>query len=195
MKDKKEFFYKEMEIKALVALARGADDVAFGEIIERFKPMINRVISSYLSSSFSYGEAFSEASVALHKAVMTYNLDSVEVTFGLYAKICVNHALLDFSKRIGKQEGHTQNGVDLDSFTIGNGIEAGLILNEQMSRYFKIARSLLSEFEYEVLRLYIDGYTAEEIAARLSKSKKSVDNAKARAVRHLRNERGIFSDS
>ncbi len=187
-------FYENMETEALILLCRDGDDNAFSELARRFLPMLNKVISGYLSPSFSYGEAFSEASVALHRAILSYNTDRRDVTFGLYAKICVNRALLDFSRKLGKQEGHTQNGVDIDMFSRGATVEASLILRERMSEYFKKVRSILSDYEYDVLILYLEGYTTDEISAKLSKTKKSVDNAKARALKHLRDERGIFSD-
>ena len=55
------------------------------------------------------------------------------------------------------------------------------------------AKDLLSDYEYRVLLLYIQGYKTAAIADMLDRSAKSVDNAKARLFKRLRAEIGDIS--
>ena len=55
------------------------------------------------------------------------------------------------------------------------------------------AKDLLSDYEYRVLLLHIQGYKTAAIASMLSRSAKSVDNAKSRLFKRLRAEIGDIS--
>jgi DNA-directed RNA polymerase specialized sigma24 family protein len=56
----------------------------------------------------------------------------------------------------------------------------------------KCARDLLSDYEYQVLMLHIQGYKTSEISAAVGRDTKSVDNAKARLFRRLRDALGAM---
>ena len=187
-------FYDDCEIKELLLLVRQRDDRAFEELVARFSPMINKVISSFLCSSISYEEAFSEACVVLHRAALSFDIDQREVTFGLYSRICVYRRMMDVLSRVKRDERHLENGVDLDCFARENTIELNLVGRERMNEYLAKARSILSEYEYNVFLHYIEGEATSVIAERLGKTVKSVENAKSRMLKNLRNESDIFSD-
>jgi hypothetical protein len=87
--------YDKLDVEDLIIKTRERDDFAFSELVRRYTPMINKVISGFSSAVVTYDEAFSEACVALHKASLSYRLDLLEVTFGLYARICVKRRLSD----------------------------------------------------------------------------------------------------
>jgi DNA-directed RNA polymerase specialized sigma24 family protein len=63
-----------------------------------------------------------------------------------------------------------------------------------MSMFIERARGVLSEYEYEVFMLYIEGYSTAEISEKLGRDFKSVENAKSRMLKHLREESNVFSD-
>jgi RNA polymerase sporulation-specific sigma factor len=185
--------YKDAELSVLLSLVRERDDGAFSELVARYTPMLSKLATGFVAPGISYDEAFSEACFALHRAAMSYDSSrSSDVTFGLYSKICVYRRLCD----LVSTEKETGNLVDLDvdSLSADSGIESRLVLRERMSEYLNKARSILSEYEYRVFLLYIEGYTTAEIAGKLGRDAKSVDNAKARMLKHLREANSIFSD-
>ena len=187
-------FYSGMSISELIVAARMHDDSAFSELLSRYTPMINKVIGGFSASVFRYDEAFSEACFAFHRAVLSYDLSrSSDVTFGLYARICIYRRLCDLSAKNGKEETIVDLDVDLISGD-NNNIEQRLVGRERMSEYLSKARGILSEYEYEVFILYIDGYSTEEISEKLGKDIKSVENAKSRMFRRLHQVCDIFSD-
>ena len=74
------------------------------------------------------------------------------------------------------------------------GPEAGIIERESFDRIMDSARNLLSNYEYRVLMLHIQGYKTAVIAKTLGRTAKSVDNAKSRIFRRLRQELGGDGD-
>lgn len=179
---------------SLICSAKENDDAAFSALVERYAPMMNKVILSFSDSRFRYDEAFSEACYALHRAALSYDISrSDDVTFGLYAKICIYRRLCDFVEKLGREVGVAAD-VDVESLSADSNIEQRLVGRERMAEYLKKARGLLSEYEYRVFLLYINGESTAEIADKLGKDIKSVENAKSRMLRHLRAESDIFSD-
>ncbi|MBQ1260721.1 MAG: sigma-70 family RNA polymerase sigma factor [Clostridia bacterium] len=175
---------KSLDATSLIVFARGHDDAAFGELVERYTPMMNRIINSHLTSTADRSEAFSEACVALHRAVLTYNLEQTDVTFGLYAQICVRNQMLDLLR--AKNAALDISDVDIESLAVTSSIESRLILEESIEQYKRCAKAALSDYEYQVFLLVLKGAKTSEIAKILCRSPKSVDNAKARMARILR---------
>jgi len=180
-------------VSDLILASRRRDDAAFSELISRYTPMINKVINGFSDSAFRYDEAFSEACVAFHRAVLSYDLSrSSDITFGLYARICIYRRLCDLAEKNAKEAAVVD--MDVELIAGGSNIEQRLVGRERMSEYLSLARGVLSEYEYEVFILYIDGYSTEEISEKLCKDTKSVENAKARMLKRLRQVCDIFSD-
>ncbi len=185
--------YKDSEIEKLIQLSRERDDDAFSEILTRYMPMMNKVVCGFVTSTLNYDEAYSEACVALHRAVMSYDITRADkITFGLYARICVYRRLLTLTS--GLKDRSVRVDVDVDLLSTGANIEQNLVLRERMNEYLYKARSLLSEYEYDVFLLYLDGASTDEIGAKLGKNRKSVENAKARMLKSLRRESNVFFD-
>ena len=179
---------KELSLDELINRCRARDDDAFAELLSRYAPMINREVSAFSDCTLSVDELFSEASIALHKAVLRYDTEQSGVTFGLYARICVHNRLIDTVRASERQpvceeySDEVADGVDSP--------EAVLLLRDTVARLIDTARESLSEYEYRVLILYMQGYKTAEIAKRLGKTSKSVDNAKSRIFTRLRRTLG-----
>ena len=185
--------YVKSEISDLILRVREGSDEAFSELTRRYLPMIKKVSYGFSADKVRSDEALCEASVAFYKAAMTYDVSRTDVTFGLYARICVYRRLCDLA---GKAKGKEDlfSDLDVENISVQSGIEASLVSRESMSLALEKIKSLLSEYEYEVFILHLEGYTTAQIANRLSKGAKSVDNAKARAIKRLRDSRAGFSE-
>ena len=72
-----------------------------------------------------------------------------------------------------------------------------MILQESFDEMWKRVQDQLSEFEAKILGFYLDGLSYQEIAIKVRKSPKSVDNAvqriRRKVARHLFS--GDFSES
>jgi len=186
--------YKGIELIELITLVKEHDDNAFSELVTRYTPMMNKVIGGFTGSHLRYDEAFSEACVALHRAAMSYdNSRSGDITFGLYSRICVYRRICDIIEKSSKQAPIVDMDVELISSE--SNIEQRLVGRERMAEYVRKACSVLSDYEYSVFLLYIEGYTTAEISKQLEKDAKSVENAKSRMLKRLREVGAAFHDN
>ena len=185
-------FVQESPVDELIKKCRSRDDDAFAELLSRYTPMISREIASFPSATLSHDELFSEASASLHTAAMKYDTAQSAVSFGLFARICIHNRLVDLA-RVAERQPTCEEYDDSDVSDIGSP-ESELLLRDTVERLMDSARETLSDYEYRVLVLYMQGYKTAEIAKRLSKSPKSVDNAKSRIFARLRRTLGAADE-
>ena len=174
------------EILSLITALQNGDDSAYPLLLDRYMPLLKKLAASYARDTASHGidaeELLQEARWALYKAAKSYDVDQQKVTFGLYAKICVNRRLLSLKRKLNSKKEPkiiTPTRKKALFFTDDfSGSDRGKILKE--------AEKQLSAFEKTVLRMHLSGMKYAEIAQELGKSVKSIDNALARAKKKLR---------
>lgn len=185
--------YDNTDIVTLIKRCREYDDDAFDKLLRRYTPMMRKVVSSFSSTSYDSSEMFSEACVALHTAALRYDLEQGNVTFGLYARICIRNRLVDLL-RLSEQKNSIAK-CDIETLADDDTPESELVERERVDNILGSARLLLSDYEYNVLILHIQGYKTSAIAGMLCRTPKSVDNAKSRLFRRLRASLGGISDN
>ena len=62
--------YGKLDVEKLIIKVRERDDFAFAELVKRYTPMVNKLISGFSSDLVTYDEAFSEACVALPYVIL-----------------------------------------------------------------------------------------------------------------------------
>ena len=183
----------KFSVSELILKVRESCDEAFSELVRRYLPMLEKLTGSFVGASLRRDEVFCEASVAFYKAAMTYDISRSDVTFGLYSRICVYRRLCDL---VGKEKGKEGliSDLDINAVSVQSGVESHLLAKERMQAALSSIRALLSQYEYDVFILHLEGYKTPDIAERFGESSKSVDNAKARAVKRLRQHSATFSE-
>ena len=169
-------------VNELLSKVRQGDEDAFAEIVALYTPMLQALACK---RSVDFDEVFSDVCMALYRAANGFNLEQNEVTFGLYAKICADRSICDYIRR---ERGDSRIDPDVDLESVSDPIDATdeLLRREEGEMFRRDARGLLSEFEYRVLLMWLGGEKTADISAHLSVSAKSVDNAKARILKKLR---------
>ena len=125
--------------------------------------------------------------MSFYRAVSSYELGQSDVTFGLYAKICVQRCVVDIARREGKSSTHlVDSGVDVENIAVSDGVQAMLEHREQTAYFLSVAKEALSDFEFDVYRHWMLGYTTSDTASALGVAAKAVDNAKNRMWAKLR---------
>ena len=178
-----EFNGKEA-LAELIAAAKNGNDDAFEALVKEYKPMIDSLIHRF---SLDARDAFSEAYIGFYRAVSSYDLGQDGVTFGLYAKICVERSLIDMQRR--EERGamrYVDNAVDVDQIAVPGRVQSMLEHREQTAYFLSVAKAALSEFEFDVYRHWMLGYKTSDIASALGVTAKVVDNAKNRMWKKLR---------
>ena len=83
---------------------------------------------------------------------------------------------------------------DIEQMSDNESPEGRLVERETFDSIISGAKKVLSDYEFRVLLLHIQGYKTSAIAGMLNRTPKSVDNAKSRLFRRLREEFGGISD-
>lgn len=170
------------DILSLIEATRSGDESAFEDIVAMYTPMMQAAAAGY---SLQFDEVFSDACMALFRAVSSYDMRQNEVTFGLYARICIRHKMSDIASR--SRAGFEKCDVDVDELEADvDDVGDALVSREEAELFRAKARSLLSQYEYDVLVMWLAGEKTAAIASVLGVSAKSVDNAKARITKKLR---------
>ena len=177
------------EAAELVRLARAGDEAAFSKLFEQYLPLIDTVCARYLSESPSEEEARSEIMAAFWDAVKTYDIHQRSVTFGLYARICIDNRMISAIRKWKKilptlpldSKELWELRADMDSDPA-----QFLIQQEQYLELRRRIDSLLSDMERKVWLLFIEGQTSAEIAETLGITKKDANNAIFRARKKLK---------
>jgi len=177
-------------------LIRKGDNVAFDILCEKYTALIESTVRRFLpslgvvsgvpqnESAADPDELKQDVIMALYKAALTYDPDGAgkKVSFGLYAKICMNNAMITKVRKYKRMRKKLEKGAGIistekqhrrfETDTALQGVDFDLL-----SDSLKNALKSLSDYERKVFDLYVDGKTTEEIAERLDRSEKSVSNA------------------
>ena len=148
----------------------------FPEIADRYRGLLNSMTEKYarLAGMNSHDEEDlrQEALIALYSAYLTYKTDQDGVTFGLYAKVCIRNRLAGVLRKRHINE----NSIDrVFSDTVDP--ESEFISKEEYEALLSVIDGLLTDYEKSVFKLYLRDLSYREIAGKLGKNEKSVDNA------------------
>ncbi len=184
--------YSEKETLRLLILAKEGDEASFACLADRFKPLLEAAVAQYRAELLPQDmeELRQEALVAFHRAVKSYDYSYEKVSFGLYAKICVNKAIISALRVIWRSS--STDVLSIDEVYEPHGIfedddpAAELIEREKAAELSRRISDHLSEYENKVWWLYFSGLSPAQIAQKVGRSPKSVGNALCRIRQKLR---------
>jgi RNA polymerase sporulation-specific sigma factor len=185
------------DILPLLTRAKEGDQVAFDTLLAQYTPLIEHRLSVARARRSDIlpedeKDLRQEAHLAFYRALLGYNEGQHEVSFGLYAKICIENALISALRKIRPAE----ETVDYDTLTAlpaDSWEDPTQRLREQEdyeALCHRIARAL-SPYESAIWQRYIAGMTASQIAEQLGRDSRSIHNAIYRIRNKLRNTGGI----
>lgn len=167
---------------AILERARAGDQRAIGELVEKFSPVISAISRSYFLYGGDYDDLYQLGLIGFYDAIKGYDRTK-NVEFSKFAKVCVHNKIMDAIKESGrKKHSPLNNAVDFDSVEAVESTdpEKIFLVREQLLSVYSAIDFKLSEYEKSVLNLYVDGFSYNDIAARVGKSAKSVSNAISR---------------
>ena len=178
---------------ALLILAKKADIEATESLIHHYSRMVRSIARTYYLSGAENEDAFQEGMLGLLYAIRSYDLNP-NVAFEAYARVCIERRLISAWRKANSHKHDPLNyAISLDKSPFEDGVEpehtfdhdpeSMLIHQEEQRESHERLRELLSFFEAQVLSLYLDGLSYEEIADYLQKPIKSIDNAIQRVRR------------
>ena len=177
---------KESEdLLSLLEKARNGSDEAFAILCGKYAGMIKRLVISFSDRlGMSCEDVEQEALLAFSRAVQKYELDSCEVTFGLFSKICIKNALISLERKTkSKKRRGTSVPLQRQRLTsTGRGVSSVTLGDDGAQRIWQ----MLTPLENEILRMFVEGMSYDEISQSLGVSKKKVDNTLYRLRKRLK---------
>ena len=84
----------------LTAIQQG-DQSMYAYLFESYRSLVTSMARSFATSCTTVDpeDLIQEASLALSDAAKTYKIGNTEVTFGLYAKICIRNRLISVQRK------------------------------------------------------------------------------------------------
>ncbi|MBQ3214093.1 MAG: sigma-70 family RNA polymerase sigma factor [Clostridia bacterium] len=196
--------------KTLLEKAKNGDERAINELMHLYKPLVTIIARKYFLINATTDDLIQEGMLGLFKAYRSYNLNS-KTSFKTFASVCIKRqiqtALISNNRNKNiplntyfsinnqgkillsvKNDEENDDEEDTGFFITSNNLtpEESVLFREKLDEVDSHINNLLSGFEKKVLHLYIKGLNYIEIAQRLKKEPKSIDNALGRIKIKLR---------
>lgn len=189
--------------EALRGMAVAGDRAAEEYLVARYAQLVRACARPYFLAGGDSEDLIQEGMIGLLSAIRSFSPDR-EAGFRTYAETCIRNRLRSAVRTAARDKHRPLNhSISLDDpFFDGNedprtynaaadrlqAPEDLLIGREEREGRMKALRNVLSGFEKTVLELYLAGLSQNEIAQRVGKSLKSVDNA----VQRIRRKASAF---
>ena len=189
---------------ALIQKAKSGDEKAINLLMDIYKPLVTIIARKYFLINATTDDLIQEGMLGLFKAFRSYNTQS-KTSFKTYASVCIKRQIQtaltanNRNKNIPlntyfsinnqgkillsvKNDDSNEEDEDTGFFIASNNLtpEESMLFKEKLKEVDDYINKLLSSFEKKVLQLYIKGLNYIEIAGKLKKEPKSIDNALGR---------------
>lgn len=185
----------------IVDLAHNNDTEAVEYLLGKYKNFVRSKARSYFLIGADHEDIVQEGMIGLFKAIRDYQPERLS-SFRAFAELCITRQIITAIKTATRQK-----HVPLNSYvslnkpiydeesdrTLMDVIVEGraqnpeelIIGRENLMSIRDRAEQVLSPLEQDVLNSYLDGKSYQEIAAKLGRHVKSIDNALQRVKRKL----------
>ncbi len=191
--------YKDFNDFELLDYIYGQNEDANEILLYKYRPLIVSIAKKYQpkDGTFDLNDLVQEGMLALNSAITNYN-DSKNANFGTFAKLCIERRIANYIRSFRRDKNKVlseaisydleeDNSMDkfladrsLEPLTVVTNLEDDKLLVEQINKD-------LTKLEQEVFHLKLKGYDYKEIAKRLNKSPKAVDNTIQRIKVKIKN--------
>ena len=176
--------------EVLISRCRQGDRTALECIMEKYKPLVIKKARSMFLIGGETEYLIQEGMIGLFKAVQDFDPDR-ETSFYRFSKLCIDRQIYSAVTSAGRKKHSPLNGyVSLSDSeeleweerwrrpavsTVSP--EEALINRERMEMIQEKLGERLSSLEWSVLKLFLEGYSYAQMADKLGKKEKSIDNA------------------
>jgi RNA polymerase sporulation-specific sigma factor len=192
----------ELEDEELVARSQAGDSLALELLLRRYRRFARSKARTYFLVGADAEDVEQEGLIGLYKAARDFRADR-QSSFRAFAELCVTRQVISAIKAATRQKHQPLNryvsisgvrGSDdpgeatvedlLDDHRIADPADE-VVSHEQIANMRRSMAESLSGLEVDVLRLYVEGKSYQEIGSHLGRHVKSIDNALQRIKRKL----------
>ena len=186
--------YSVMTDEKLIELSRDGKDEVIDYLLDKYKGLVRRKARTMFLVGGDTDDLIQEGMIGLYKAVRDYDVRK-EASFLTFANLCIDrqiYSAINASNRkkhsplnsyisfplLNFLNDNVTNELYMDKQNVNHRNPEDLyIVRDNVLHIEHMLEKELSAFEYEVLKMYIDGADYIEIADRMDKKPKSIDNA------------------
>ncbi len=173
----------------LVLRSHEGDKSAMEELFRRHSGLVRSCARQYFLIGGETEDLIQEGMIGLYRAIGDYDGNRPGgSSFKNFAYLCISRQILDAVKTVYRKKNGcmlTLQPLDTKMVETGMSPEEVLILNDERKEFRQKMSRVLSDFEFKITSMYIDGMTCSEICEATGKPPKSVDNAIQRSKRKL----------
>ena len=195
-------FENSFSDRDLVLKAQSGDLDAEETLMRKYKETVKIKAKMYYMAGADEDDVVQEGMIGLLKAIRQYDADK-ETSFGTFAGICITrqiisairsadrdkHKALNTSVSLSdplKDESGEMTVEDTLRTNMAEDPETLLVMKDIAGYILHNGDNILSDLEMEVLSEVLKGRSHEEIAEKLGKNSKSIDNALQRTKKKIR---------
>nr|WP_275581972.1 RNA polymerase sporulation sigma factor SigH [Brevibacillus fulvus] len=201
LKELKHTQYDLMSDEEVVDLVRDNDAEALEYLINKYKNFVRAKARSYFLIGADREDIVQEGMIGLYKSIRDFRGDKL-TSFKAFAELCITRQIITAIKTATRQKHIPLNSyVSLDKPIYDEDSDRTLldvicgtkvtdpeelfINREEFDDIEGKMSEILSDLERQVLMLYLDGRSYQQIAVELNRHVKSIDNALQRVKRKL----------
>ncbi len=190
----------DLSDEEVVRLAQSGDEQALEHIIIRYRNFVYSKAKKFFLIGSEPDDLIQEGMIGLYEAVKSFKHE--KASFAAFAGICIRRQMISAVKTATRNKHKPLNSyVSLDksvydaegdskliesvSEKYPQNPEAIVIDKENLSGIESTINRTLSKLELEVLMYYLDGYSYQQIAEKIDRDVKAVDNAIQRIKRKI----------
>jgi RNA polymerase sporulation-specific sigma factor len=195
--------YDRLPDQIVVKLAQAGDISASEFLLYKYRSLVRTKIRSYFLIGAEKDDLLQIGMIGLWQSIMDYSPDK-DISFLSFARICIErHVITAIKTATRRKQTPLNTAVSLEYCAEETEVDFSLtevlisssnldpeqvVIRREDGRVLREAlKTLLSQFEWEVLKRYNVGKTYREIACDLECNAKSIDNALGRIKRKVAN--------
>lgn len=173
----------------LILQAKQGDERAIEQISSQYKGLVRSFANKFYLVGGDKDDLLQEGMLGLFYAITYYDED--KGSFPSFVRLCVSRQIYDAVRAdVGIKNKPLHNHADIEEamdFTDGVTPLESLIEKEFFVKINRLIDTVLTSAERQVLTLFLDGFSYDDIAKKTGKSYKAIDGAMQRARKKLQN--------
>lgn len=174
----------------LVLLSQRGEKQATEALMLRHSGLVRSCARGFFLVGGETEDLLQEGMIGLYHAIGDYRQKDGGSSFKNFAYLCVSRRIIDAVKTAARKKNAPLNSgiaVDESAEWVSTGLspEELVILSDDRREFKQKMSRVLSDFEFKVTVMYMDGLSCAEICEATGKTAKSVDNAIQRSKHKL----------
>lgn len=197
----KETAFGSLVDEEVVTHVQKGNKTAVEYLINKYERIVRKKANTYFLIGSDRDDVVQEGLIGLYKAICDYD-ENKRSSFKSFAELCITRQIITSIKSATRLKHSPLNSyvsiykpinedeserILLDTIVCGKSVDPQeLLVNREKHKFLqtKLLKTL-TKLEWDVLRLYIQGCSYEEIAKQLNRQEKSIDNALQRVKRKV----------